>query len=224
MKRLLGGMMISAASLGASAGTYEISLKDISWSVVDLTPGDEFVPSYTVETGSLLTLLNPVDIHEKWGAFESGTVLPPTIGGSTDLTGLLYPGTQLIWKATGQLRLSVIDVDQMWDYDSIEVRTTFSSTDVGSGYSYLELRTFLSGTGDATYTRLTRDLSFDVELRATNYQALYPIQYQLGWFNQYQTESFDGTAPVPEPSTYALMVVGLGFVGSAVARRKGANA
>lgn len=223
MKNAVAASLLSLASIGASAGTYEISLSDISWSVIDLTPGDAFFPNYTVTSGSLVSLLSPVDIHEAWGEFESGTVLPPNVGESASVQGLLYPGTQLVWKASGRLSISVIDVDGLWDYESIEVRTTFYSSDAGIGSSYLELRTGLLGSG-GTYKRITESFDFGVHMTATNFESNVPIWYEIGWFNQIHTDSFDGTPPIPEPSTYAMMLGGLAAMALVARRRERSSA
>jgi hypothetical protein len=211
MKKLASALVIAMSSFPAVAGTYEIFLADIKWEVVDLTPGDGVLPQYTVASGNLQTLLSPVAYRETFGMFEQGTALPPNIGEATVLEGLLYPGTQLQWSAHGQLRLTVIDVQAPYEYDHVvEVRTTFfSAADAGTGHDYLELRTSFGGPETGTYQRLSKTIDFSFEIWASNFQANVPIEYQIGWFNQYQYESFRGTPPIPEPSTYALFAGGL---------------
>ena len=212
MRRRLCAAAAAIATFACQAATYELSLNELSWSVHDLNPSDTFAPRYKVSSGDLTTLLMPVDIHEKGGVFEDLTVLPPTTGASTVLRGLVHPGTQLIWKAQGTFRISVIDTDGGWDYDGISVQTTFFSSDVGLGYSYMELNTSLSGTG-GTYQRLVRSFDFGIELRASNYFADVPVPYELGWFNQYQIFSMSiSRPPVPEPSTYAMALAGVVLV------------
>ena len=209
--------LLALASVGAQAATYEISLTNPSFSVIDLTPGDQFFPTYTADAAELLALLTPVDIHEKGGAFEDSTVLPPSIGRSGRITGTLGPGTELIWKASGHLKITVIDTDNGWDADQISVQTTFfSNTSYDGPWGYMELNTGLGGYG-GTYERLTQEFDFGVEFHAANTRDI-PGWYEIGWFNQYRISSYSIPRPVPEPSTYALMLCGLGAVG--LLRRK----
>lgn len=208
--------LLALGCLGARAATYEISLKNPSFSVVDITPGDEFFPSYTANAAGLLGLLTPVDIHEKGGAFEDNTVLPPSIGQSSYITGTLGPGTELIWKASGHLKLTVIDADNGWDEDGISVQTTFySATSFDPPWGYMELRRDLTG-GGGTYQRLTEEFDFDVDFHVANYRDV-PQWYEMGWNNQYEIYSYTFPRPVPEPSTYALVFAGIGAI---VLRRK----
>lgn len=208
MKKTVLAAMLSLASIGAHAGTYEISLTDISFKVVDVTPGDGNLPKYTITSGSLETLLSPVDIHDVWGVFDTA-VLPPSTGEPMILAGLLYPGTQLVWTASGHLSFSVIDVDMLWDWEEIEVRTGFFSAPHGeqSG-DYMELNMGLQGQA-GTFQRITTSFDFGVTVRATNLEWDVPVPYEIGWFNQYHTQSFSTTPPIPEPSTYAMVLGGL---------------
>jgi hypothetical protein len=212
MKRTIAALALAIASVGSHAGTYEISITDVSWQVLDLNPGNAFTPSYTVTSGDLLRLLSPVEIHDAWGEFEEGTVMPPNVGGHSFVKGMIAPDTQLIWKVKGHFRASVIDVGDP-DEEFVEIKTAFYSTDVGLGYNGGELNVGLNG-GGGTYDRIVEEYDFDFELRATNWEGDVARPYEIGWFNQYlyQSHRYSNVPPVPEPSTYALALAGLGLL------------
>lgn len=214
--------MLALTCATAQAGTYELSLTNQSLSVYDMTPGDQFAPGYTSDAAGLAGLLTPVDYHASGYRFEENTVLPPSTGPfGGKLTGILSPGTELIWRAVGHLKMSVIDTDNGWDYDSVAVQTSFY------GISRLPISSLeiIDGLGGyrGTYQRVIKEFDFNVEIHATNPWET-PASYEIGWFHQYQIVSHsDPSRPVtavPEPETYAMMLAGLGLMGSIARRRK----
>ena len=212
--------MLALACVGAQASTYELWLTNPSLSVVDITPGDQFTPSYTVDTGDVLSLLTTSETHEKGPLFEDNTVLPPSTGPQSGyISGVLGPGTELIWKFTYRLKSSVIDTDGIWDEDIIRSTALFYSSDWASFQTGLEYG--LAGNG-GTYQRLTRDDTYETTVRATN-PLENPRYYQIGWVGQYIFYFSSTPRPVnsvPEPETYALLLAGLGIVGSVARRRR----
>ena len=211
--------LLALACFGAQAGTYELSLTNASFDVVDLTPVDQFMPGYTANAGGLLSLITPVDYHDKGSAFEENTVFPQNTGPNEGfMTGTITPGTELRWTFTMHQKISVLDTDNAWDYDSVKVRTTFYGVcDIPFA---IDNPTGLYGTG-GTYQRLAQEQDFTITIYASNpYDQ--PRQYQIGWFHQYQFDSYSIDRPitaVPEPETYAMLLAGLGIVGAAVRRR-----
>jgi hypothetical protein len=130
MRHFYAGML-ALACVGAQAATYEFSLTNPSLTLIDLTPGDQYAPSYTVNTGDVADFITPSYTSAKGMFFETNTTLPPSSGPySGRITGTLSPGSQLIWKATGHLKISAIDADGLWDWDGVGVQTSFYSTDV----------------------------------------------------------------------------------------------
>lgn len=229
--RLFKTSLLALAALacaGAQAATYEFSLTNPSLTLLDLTPDDQLMPSYTVDNGSVLDLLTPSYYGDKGMFFETNTILPPNTGPyAAHITGTLGSGSQLIWKATGHLKISAIDVDASgWDWDGVRVQTSFYSTDVGQDSTSFEVNVPSPGGNGGTYQRFTQEYDLNIEIHATN-RTERSRYFQLGWFNQFQLDSGITPRPItaiPEPETYALLLAGLGIIGAVARRRKAIQA
>jgi hypothetical protein len=207
----------TAVVCAAPAATFDYSLSNIEFAVIDTTPDDGIAPGFTITSGSFADLLSPVEVHAIWGAEPAP---PPSYGpASFYVQGTLLEGTALRWRATYDLAISVVDVDNGFDYDGVRFNLSAAgSPSAPSPLLFVEISDGLLGQG-ATYTRLTKSFHgvFDFLLVDDQARPVAPLQFGLSL--QYDGFSFSIPRPVPEPSTYALLIGGLGLLGLGVRLR-----
>lgn len=219
MLRLLAlTLCLACAATGSPAATVDFSLKDLSIEVIDLTPDDGIAPSFTIDApGSLADMLAPSEYHWTWG--DEPPPLPgfgPTLA---SITGTLDEGTALRWRATMDLTVSIIDVDNGMDLEWVVGSFGVTAYPILTHpFLQYEVPFSMTGTG-GTYARLTQTFHADLDIVMQSGEP-GPAPLLLGWAIEATGYSERAPRPIPEPGTYALMLAGLGVVGLGVRRRR----
>ena len=192
-----------------SAVTNKMTINGVDTEIVDagwygdtgLHGVDEFLHNYMVGTCSACVPEGGPEFYRNWFVI--------------DLTEFTAPVTTLT------LTLHSFDVSSpgsytLWDYGHLITDLPLENTtrtdiydDLGTGNTY---GSFAYEIGDAqTYRTLTLNSDGRASLNAAILRG--DDQWAIGG-------SFEPTAPIPEPETYALMLAGLGVVGWMARRRK----
>lgn len=214
MTKIAASLVLSAAALSAQAETLTVTSMTITGGSFGMgAPAPEACNGGSFGSYQCITAGNSNPIDTTDGAFEGPTLTSFNFFNSPVTTFTAATASGAAASTSGNPLMGTVD----------DVAGTISM-DLGSFYASWNGSNFLQAPGDSagaldpivtgTYDSGTGAYS----LAWSSYITTDPFAGQTGYWNI--TGTVTTAAPIPEASTYGMMLAGLGLVGGMVARRR----
>jgi hypothetical protein len=214
VKNALGALLL-AATVGPAAAAlppdsigWSAVYSDFSFELIDLVPTDNLSPQITIS-------------ENQFAAFFSGelTHIEPNKG----IGGFIGPGTEVVLNYKATITIQALNYN---DSFASLLYEDLAFVEGGQGYVFAEGFWETVGPAGAPFDGrpVTQSLYIDTAFRLNNgsdpaIPTFARFDISLGE-TAFQGMNGGPISPIPEPSTYALLLAGLGMVGLSTRRRR----
>jgi len=216
MKKLLAAIAIALGTPLATAASASLTYSNLRFEVVDLAPDDGASAWATgVPFGPPVAWTNFLDTYQPASALSE-------IPGSIEWTGMLAPHSEIRWGTDTAIDVSI--VDDPFGIESVHIEYmsySFFEEEYFDGYGWSGIPGFDLVSSNGTFETLTYFSASAMGAVLSNHWDV-AVPFRIGIATDFYVSGLD-RPPIPEPSTYALLLSGLAALGIAAHRRSSAD-
>lgn len=227
MTKIAAGLVLAVAATSAQAvavSSITITGGTFSMGQPDTTPGVVCTGSESADFGSCHALLPGADNTITAG--ETGSPKLNTTAFAPDIVSFKFFGSQRVTTGLAPTALGAQPANDWALGFSGDATGGVLKLNLGGWYANWTGTNFLQGTnstganGTSVAATGTIDAAGNFNVTWNSYIQGGPFDTQNGYWRLTGTAVLDSAAPIPEASTYGMMLAGLGLVGGMVARRR----
>ncbi|MBA3596441.1 MAG: PEP-CTERM sorting domain-containing protein [Methylibium sp.] len=202
---ITSGFGSASAALIPGHASYSVVFSDLKLDLVDLDLTDNLTPQVTTTA-------------EEFESYYTGD-----LGDFKLLTGFLGPKTEVVISYTTEITLQALDYPGSFVYFSYDALVYVEGVGYQGSSGEADSLSVFHPNSPYTGEPVLKNYSFSYTFNLTNgidydVPTFVPFTLAAGPISELFSDG-EANSPIPEPSTYALMLMGLGAVGLHVRRR-----